>query len=423
MRIESALYTSGSGIDAHGQAIAVIGDNISNVNTTGFKAARAEFQDIFTEGGGGQSSVAGPVTGGGAVLDTVKQLYTSGGLDDTGRGLDAAIDGTGFFVVGSVDDAKYTRAGNFQVDAQGLLVSDDGAPVLGYTNGGTTLSTISLNTTAVVSGAPTTSLGVSGNLASTSSLTSVPTTPPTTFSELSASTSYQSVMEVYDSLGKSHPLTLSFYRTAPSTWTVQAHMDGGDLTGGTAGVPVQVGANTTLTFNPSGKIDDANKAAAKITLAPQYSGGAAAGAIALDLSDFSQYAAASATASIVQDGRGTGVATSYNIAADGVVNAVMSNGQTLQMGTLALANFTNENGLVRAGSNDFLAGFDVGTRALNKPGTSGSGKIKGGALESSTVDIGKEFVTMISYQRGYQANSQVFTSTADLIRQTIQMIK
>lgn len=421
MRLESALYSSRSGIDAHGMAIGVVGDNIANSNTTGFKASRAEFQDLVADGYDGHDSWGGPDIGNGTAIAAVRPIHIGGNLDQTGRELDTAIDGNGFFLVGDAESPLLTRDGSFTLDAEGFLTTNTGQRVLGFGVGGEQLTQLNMRTVTGIAGQATTAATLAGNLPSNAPITTPPANPAT-FDLLAQSASYQTTFDVYDSLGASHPVTLSFFRTAANSWTVQAHANGGDLQGGTAGVPTQLGANLNLTFNANGTIDPANVAAAILPIAPTFANGSAPAAITVGIGNFVQFASPGSTTAITVDGKGAGRVVSYEIEKDGTIQAVLSNGSRASLGTLALGDVTNVDGLDRVGDNDFGQTAQSGTATFLRPGSERAGVLVSRTLEQSTTDIGKEFTTLVLMQRGYEANSKVLNSTSDLLRQTIQLL-
>lgn len=421
MRLESALYSSRSGIDAHGLAIGVVGDNIANVSTTGFKAARAEFQDLMSEGADGRASRAGPEVGNGTNVPVVRPIQIAGGIDPTGRDLDAAINGNGFFVVGGTQAPLLTRDGAFSLDPQGFLITNTGQRVLGFAPGADQLTELNLRTANTLLGAASTTASVSGNLPAEAATTAAPANPAS-FAALSQAASYQTTLNVYDSLGAAHPIVLSFFRTAANTWTAQAHTDGAQIQGGTAGAPTQLGANATLTFTPNGTIDLANQAAASLTITPTFANGSAAGNITINLADFVQFAEPGNTSSITVNGTPAGQIVSYDIRPDGTIEGVLSSGFTANLGRLALGTVPSVDGLQRVGDNDFAQTTRSGAPIIARPGTGGVGEIAGKALELSTTDISREFTNLVLIQRGYEANSKILNSTSDMIRQTIQLL-
>jgi flagellar hook protein FlgE len=419
MRLESALYASREGISAHGSAISVVGDNIANANTTGFKESRVEFTDLLSDGIGGGDPGVGP-SGDGVKVSKVRPVLDTGVLEATGRVLDAAIDGNGYFMVGEAGNPQYARAGAFVMAGDGTLQTGDGLNVLGFGPGGsalTSLNLLNITTTAV----PTTSANVFGNLDSSAEI-SAPLTGATTIGQIGRQANFLAGVTTYDSLGNDRNLTLAFYKTAPNSWTVQGYADGADIAGGTAGTPVLLGSQT-LTFQNNGLMNEAAQAAATLNLQPAFADGAAAGNITINLSQFSQYSGSSQITSLTQNGQGAGSIDKYEFREDGGLFAQLDTGQSVLVGTVKLADFANRDGLVRAGSSTFTAGDESGTRSVGSPGEGVFGKLKGGVLERSTVDLADQFVDLVVFQRGYQASSQTLQAASRLLEQTISLIR
>lgn len=421
MRLESALFSSKEGLTAHGQALAVVGDNVANANTTAYKTSRVEFADLFADGKSGGGSGGIPKSGSGVAVARVRQIHETGVIEATGRQLDVGIAGDGFFMVGDVEAPFYTRAGNFSINADGLLVTADGDPVLGLQGTGTTLGTLNMkNITAT--GQATSLVTLFGNLNSTTDITTVPAAPAS-FNEINDSASFVvPSLAVNDSLGDSHNVKLAFFKTGTNTWEARAYMDGEDV-GGTAGVPVEVGTAVTLEFQSSGVLTDAAAENAVMTLTPAYAGGAAAGNFTVDLSGFTQFAGTSLMNSINQDGQAAGNVKSYEFASTGEVNAILDTGSIVQIGTIQLAQFPNVDGLERAGNATFRAGQTTGDPTISDPGDGGSGKLEAASLERSTVDLAGQFIELVLFQRGYQANSQMMNAASELIQGTLQLIR
>ena len=329
------------------------------------------------------------------------------------------IGGNGFFMVGDTNSPSFTRAGNFSVDEAGFLVTADGQQVLGIPTGGTELAALNMAGVAV-NGAATTAVTHIGNLDSRSEITAAPDNPGS-FNELAAAASFSTSAEVFDSLGEKHDIQVMYFKTGVNQFEARAYIDSAD-TGGTEGVPQSIGT-ATLNFSENGEIVEASQAAAQMTLTPAYSNGAAAGSFTVDLSGFSQFASGSAINSTAQDGQGTGNIINYEVSDDGIVSAVLDSGNREPVGTLQLATFSNLSGLQRAGNNTFILGNGAGDRIEGNPGSSGFGVIEGGALERSTVDISNEFVNLVVFQRGYQANSQTLNAVSSLLRDTIALIR
>lgn len=422
MRLEGALYSSREGIMAHGQAIAVVGDNISNSNTVAFKRSRAEFQDIMAEGQEGRASET--ITGGaGVAVTTVRPIQETGMLEQTGRALDAGIDGSGFFMVGDEKKTYYTRAGNFQMDAEGYLTTADGQRVLGLTGSAETGTLGPINLLNVkTAGQATSSAQLYGNLNAGQTIGTKPSNPQT-FEDIGKAAGYTAVLEVYDSLGAVHSVTLAFTKTAASKWNAQAYIDGGDISGGTAGKPQLLG-EVDLGFGSDGVIPDASKAAAVINVAGgAYANGASASAYKISLGDMLQYSSPSQLSGITKDGMGAGQIKGYEIRSNGQVMAMLDTGSASAVGTLQLADFKNVDGLQRQGSGLYAATTESGEAQKGSPGSKNLGKLAGGSLERSTVDIANEFVDLVVYQRGYQANSQVLQTTSQMVKDTIGLMR
>jgi flagellar hook protein FlgE len=408
----------------------VLSDNISNSNTTAYKTARAEFSDIFASFTGIKDD--GVIQGGnGAKISSVRSIFNSGEADFTARSLDVAIEGNGFFITGdatgSAASLSYTRAGNFQLDKEGYLVTGDGKYVLGTagsttTEAGATPTLTRLNLATIQNGATaTTAIVLGGNLSSTLPI-KTPAAAYPSMAALGQAASHIENIESYDSLGTRRDVTLAFFKTGAGVWTVNAYAEGSQV-GGTAGVPVQIGSVTGLTFGPDGLLAAANKANAKLTATPAWSDGAAAGNFTIDLSQYTQYASGSALSSKTQNGAGVGQIKDYEIDKTGKVMASLSNGSFVQVGTLQMANFVNIDGMQRIGSNSFQPGVTAGAATIGTPGSRGLGITRGSSLERSTTDLSAEFVNLVVFQRGYQANSQLLSAANELIQQTLGLIR
>jgi flagellar hook protein FlgE len=411
MRLESALYSSREGLTAQGQAISVVGDNISNSNTVGFKKSRIEFADIMAGGAdGGTGSPAGEV-GSGVKVNKIRQIHETGVIEFTGRNLDLGIAGDGFFVVQNGDRDFYTRAGNFSVDSEGQLIDQDGNTVMGFTKASPT-TLVPLNMVEIdTAGSPTTNISLTGNLNASADLDEP---------------SLSQTINVYDTLGERHEMNVIFTKTdvAARKWKAEVYVDGGDLSGGEEDTRVLLGTFEGLTFNDSGGIDPASKENMKIDVTGvNYDNGAAAGAFTVQLGNFSQFSGTSIVNSITNDGQGSGNIKSYSIAKNGVISAVLDTGVEKELGTIALADFANLDALDRAGNSTFVESEGTGDRTLNAPGSGGSGEIQSGALERSTVDIADQFVELVIFQRAYQASSQTLNAANTLLRDTLALIR
>jgi len=419
MRLESALFSSSEGLNAHGQAISVVGDNIANSNTVGFKASRVEFGELLSEGSGGRKSSAGPTTGSGVKVERVRQIQDNGVVEFTGKPLDVAIAGKGYFAVGDPAAPEFSRAGNFTIDSNGLLSTNGGKPVLGFAGEGNQLGVLNM-VNLELGGAATGEANIAGNLNSQSAIVDEVPDNPASFNLLNAQASYLSSIQVFDSLGTSHNLTLAFSKTDQNTWTVQGYVDGATV-GQDGGIPVAVTGNLELNFGPDGAL--AEDVEALLVANIDFDNGAAPGEISIDLSGFSQFAGGSVLNSYQQNGQSAGAIENYEIRSDGSIFALLGGGSQALIGRLPLAQFNNPEGLDRTGSGLYVQTELSGDANIDVPGVGGTGTIEGGALEASTVDQAKQFIDLVLYQRGYQASSRVFSSASDMLRDTIQLMR
>ena len=412
-----------SGLNASSKNLDVIGHNIANANTTGFKSSRAEFADLVASsmGAGGGANY-----GIGVEVAAVAQQFSQGNVTVTGNNLDVAINGNGFFKVQQADgSAAYTRAGNFKLDKTGDLVTNGGAQVMGFkVDPATGLSTseaqpLSLPTGAPIQAKQTESIKATLNLDarakdSAGDATATPPVPATPRS------TYGTSINVYDTQGVATPVNLYFMKTAnPNEWAVYNQLDDP-----TAVPPVTAISLGTIAFDENGKIDPAT-ATLTLTVSPTANpnAGAAAPAVAdfpvdIDMSGATQFGSKFAVADLSQDGYASGDLTSINISNDGMVMASYSNGVTRSEAQVALANFRNPQGLLAVGGNNWVESFDSGPAVLGKPGDGNFGALRSGALEDSNVDLTAELVNMMTAQRAYQANAQTI-KTQDQVMSTL----
>ena len=420
MRLESAMRTSREGLVAHGQAISVLGDNISNANTTAYKGQRAEFAALLGERADDRGASLPAGAGDGVAVSRVRVDFSSGSTSPTGRELDVALTGEGFFLVGDAAAPRLTRLGNFQVNAAGILTTSDGLPVLGYSGAETEqLGTINLSNLDIEP-QPTTQTTLFGNIDGSSRLTPPPANPAT-FNELGSAAAFSSTQSAYDAAGARHDVQLFYFKTAPNQWTVQAYVNGQDV-GQAANQPVLLG-QTNFEFNNIGQIAEAQQGQAVLNLNPAWAGGVAQTPFAISFGSLTQYAGGSRIVNVQTDGRGTGDIVAIDIAEDGKIFGTTANGERAQAGTLALGTVANKDGLLRESGSLFSATQESGALRIGQALTDGRGGVQGRALELSNVDIPQQFVDMIVYQRGYQASSQVLSAASELIKNTIAMIR
>lgn len=404
-----------SGLDAASKQLNVIGNNVANANTVGFKSSRAEFGDLYANSFYGLASTQAGI---GVQTMSVTQQMTQGNLITSNNNLDLAINNNGFFVVsdstgGSSGTLRYTRNGEFQVDRNGFVVNN-GDQLQGWpaSNGVIVqgpLSSLQLQT-ALISPHATTNMAMGINVDSRDTvpaLTFAPTNP--------LSYNWSNSASLYDSLGNAHNLTLYYVKNTPTgtgtNWTVYPYVDG--TAASTQGATPA--ANFTLNFSTTGLLTTSMP----IGLSAAVSVGAVSPVLFnLDYSNSTQFAQNSGTNSLTNDGYATGTLSSMNISNTGVIQATYSNGQTNTIGQIALANFTNQQGLQPLGNNRWEETFNSGPSQLNAPGSGTVGTIRASALESSNVDLTTELVNMITAQRYYQANAQTI-KTQDAVLQTL----
>jgi len=408
-----SFSTALSGLNAESEALSVISNNLANLNTVAFKSQRPDFQDLFYQQIGSSGDGDPVQVGVGATVGSISSNFTQGSIESTGVPTDVAIQGNGLFVENNNGLVEYTRAGDFSVGADGQLMTSDGGQVMGYAavdgvvSPSQTLGPLTIAAGQISPPNPTTNVQIAMNLDSAAGVGATFSTPVT----------------VIDAQGNSHVLTYNFTNTAANTWTYQITIPAADV--GATGNPVSI-ANGTLTFDGSGVLATPTTNVTGIDITG-FADGASDLTFNWDLYDSSnnplvtQVATPSAASSTQQDGYSSGTLTSFNIQADGTIQGIFSNGQTLALGQIALASFPNVQGLVRNGSNNYLASLASGAANVGAPGTGGRGNISGGSLEQSNVDIATEFANLILAERGYQANAKTVTTFDEVTQTAINM--
>jgi len=344
----------------------------------------------------------------------------SGVLEPTDRTLDVGIAGSGFFMVQDGSQELYTRAGNFQVNSEGLLVDQNGFTVMGFSAANpTTLSTINMTEINSVA-TPTTKVALTGNLDAGWEIGTIPTAP-LTMSEVSNAAAFSNPIKAYDTLGQGHDILVSFTKTASLTWTAQAYIEGSDVSGGQAGDPPKlIGTQAGIQFDSSGDIIEGS---APLSISVNYANGAAAGALTVDFSGLTEFSAGSIVTGVVNDGQPTGNIQSYEIDRNGGIFALLDSGPRKEVGTIGVRTFINTDGLERAGSALFTYNLQNGANEVGTAGEAGRGVVQSGFLEHSTVDLSDQFVQLVLYQRGYQASSQTLSAANGLLRDTLGLIR
>jgi len=427
MSILRTLNTGATGLSANGEALGVVSDNIANANTIGFKRSRADFQDMVASAGKSELTQIGA----GSRLGGVSQMWKQGALLSTESSTDLALSGDGFFVVNGtasgVSGNFYSRAGQFHLDKDGFVVNTDDLKLQGYPADSRgqilgTLSDLRIGPTAL----PATStagvrLGVNVDANSTVPANAFDPTNP------AATSNFPSSVTVYDSLGNGHQITTYFNKTGTNDWEWHAVVDGAEITGGTPGVPFE-GASGTLAFSTDGALQTETT----VQSTWDFVGATAGQQIAFDfgssiddggtgLDGTTNFASPSTTNAATQDGYAAGSVTGINVAATGVITGVFTNGQRRVLGQVAVAAFKSVDGLQRAGQGLWVQTEDSGEALMGGASTGGRGAIVSGSLEQSNVDIGREFVDLIGFQRGFQANSKVIQTADEMYGELVNM--
>ncbi len=393
-----SFNTALSGIKAASSDLGIIGNNIANSATTGFKSSRAEFADVFTS------------IGQGVRVQTAAQQFSQGNIAFTENPLDLAISGKGFFQLDNSGSTVYSRSGNFKLDSSGNVVNNEGYSLLARqaaSDGTITGAVAPLQlSNAYVSANPTAALSSGINFdareTETDSSWSLIAGVPDTIGYNSSTTT-----TIYDSLGNDHTIALYFSKldpvTNPNEWNVRTLIDG------------VLEDTTPVTFNSDGSYN--TPANIPITFDP--GGGAAAGqAFVMDLSASTQYGSDFAVTSLNQDGYTAGQLLGVDVDKTGIVFARYSNGQSQTVAQVVLANFANVQGLKPIGDTAWVETFGSGSPVVSEPGTAGLGLLQSSALEESNVDLTAELVNMIVAQRNFQANAQTIQAE-DTVTQSI----
>ena len=403
MSIVGSLFVASGALDTLSNAISVAGDNIANLNTIGFKASRSEFADLL-------STIDGQIEiGHGVRLADVSKMFQQGALETTQSVTDLAIEGGGFFILkNGAGETFYSRAGEFQLDANGNLVNPLGLFLQGASGN------ISLGAALTLPAQATTNLGmkVSLDAAAATPGAAFPAGPDASSAAWNSAGNFSLVTTVYDSAGAAHDLTFVFRKNGANSWEYRVLGKRSELD---AGAPTStdlrdVGADGTLLFNSDGSFNTAGSTVSGITGVTWVGGGTqtiAPGSLSFDGSV--QYAQPSSLMSLSSDGYGVGFLTGVGIDGSGAITGRYSNGATRPIGTIDLANFASPEGLDPAGDGLYRETAQSGAALTGAPGQNGLGNLVAGALEMSNVDLAREMVTLITSQRGFQINSRVIT--------------
>lgn len=426
MGILSSMYTGVSGIQANGEALGVISDNIANANTVGFKTSRAEFADVVAKSLKGV--LGGHQIGRGTKLNGVTQIFSQGSITQTDKATDIAISGDGFFVVDGQEGRQYTRNGSFNFNKDGELVNLDGNIVKGFQaeeDGkiSTKLDSIKLERT-IIDAKKTEKVDLAMNLDIRGDVIEGGFNPEAP----DKSSNYSTGVTVYDSAGNAHNLTMYFTKTADSQWSWNAMAKGEEIVGGEKGKGV-VGASGTLEFTIDGKLQNQTigQNAFNFTKGAQpdqaiaFNFGDEIMAGGTGLKGSTQYGSNSDIYKTVQDGYTAGTLGGLSFNDDGILAAFYTNGMTKNLAQIAIAKFENNEGLFKAGNNMFKESRNSGAANIGAPKGGGRGTVFSKSVESSTTDIASEFVNLIQMQRAFQANARTLSSSDELMQEVLNM--
>ncbi len=405
-----------SGLNSNAIYLSVIGNNLANINTIGFKSSGVTFADLVSQNVAGTGQV-----GLGVITGSIAPVFSQGSIESTREATNVAIQGDGFFVISKDGGFAYTRAGDFSFDADGRLVTSSGNAVLGWT----TLDATTLD--IVTSGQPAEIIVPPGVLRDPT-----PTTQFQTVTNLDATatvgSTFSTTIQINDTLGASHLATITYTNTGAGAWSYDVTVPGAEITGGTAGTPFSVGTGT-MVFDASGVLTTVNAAAAAdVTITtPTWANGAGVSTVVWDLVGangdpfVTGFATESSTASISQNGAAAAKLLSISIDDAGNIVGTFGSGQTVKLAQLAITAFNNPKGLTKLGGNLYREGQPSGIPNIGTAGSGGRGSLIGSALEQSNVDIALEFTRMILAQRGFQANSRTITVSDELLVEVLNL--
>ncbi|MDR5744291.1 flagellar hook protein FlgE [Caballeronia sp. LZ029] len=395
-----------SGLGAASSDLDVIGNNIANANTVGFKQGAAQFADMYANS---MATAVSNQIGIGTRLAEVQQQFSQGTITTTNQALDVAINGNGFYQLSNNGSVVYSRNGVFHLDNTGNIVNSSGLQLMGYAadSGGVvnSASTVPLTVpTANIAPTATKKITAAFNLNSQDDVKAAADFDPTNGNTYNASTS----VDAYDSVGGTQKVSVYFTKSGTNSW--EAFAGYGD--------PVSQKTDLgPVTFDSSGNLTSGKTFSFTIPDGASATSGATQ-TLTLDLSGTTQYGAKSGLTNLHQDGNSTGELTGFTVGSDGMLTGNYSNGETKALGQIAIANFNNQNGLQNLGGNVYAQTAASGAAQVSVPGSTNHGTLQGGAVENSNVDLTSELVNLITAQRNYQANAQTI-KTQQTVDQTL----
>jgi flagellar hook protein FlgE len=409
------MFSGVSGLRSHQTMMDVIGNNIANVNTVGYKGSTAVFQDLLTQvlnGAGVPTAAVGGTNpaqvGLGVRVAGVSTSFNQGAAQLTGRATDLSIQGDGFFVVRQQNQTLYTRAGALDFDAMGRLVTPDGAILQGWSALAGAIDTndaigdITMPLGQAIEPQDTSDIRIGGNLDASAAPGTVVTSP----------------IDIFDEQGTAYKVTFSFTKTATANeWTLSA---AADMDGDGTDEALTVG-NNTLTFDPStGALTSG--APTLTTGLPTFTDPLTITTGAPGAPDaLTGFSGTGSVSVLGQNGYGLGLLQSFTIGNDGIITGNFSNGRNRPIGQVALANFANPVGLEKVGGSLYRDTVNSGVAQVGTAGTNGRGTLSGGTLEMSNVDLAREFTNLIVAQRGFQANSRVITASDEILQDLVNL--
>ena len=459
-----SLYSGVSGLQNHQTRMDVIGNNISNVNTTGFKRARVNFQDMISQQMSGAAKPTDEVggvnpkeVGLGMTVASIDNVFTQGNLQSTGISTDLAIKGNGFFILKNGEESFYTRNGAFGLDMNGTLVNPaNGMRVQGWMaqdiNGEMIVQTAATPTDLTIPVGAKDPAQETLNVRYACNLNK--NTPEilegATASDIAKGT-WRNEQVIYDSFGNEHKISIAYTRVpgTPNQWQGVVHVDedNAEVTQTRLGLGTTDGMENRfiVTFDNYGLLESITDSAGNVTNPtgeavlqlsytvpesnPDADGNPYRQVLNLNLgtigsaeNTITQSAASSSNKAYYQDGRTMGYLDNFKIDSTGVITGVYTNGTNRTIGQIALATFTNNQGLEKAGDNTYTESINSGMAKINESGIAGTGSLMAGALEMSNVDLSEQMTDMIVTQRGFQANSKTIT-TADTLLETVLSLK
>ncbi len=405
MSVTSAMQTGVSGLITNGEAISVIGNNLANVNTIGFKEGRTLFSDMLS------TNINRGQIGRGGQIQAVQNMFGQGSMENTGSATDLAIQGDGMFALQAPNSSErfYSRAGAFNFDSNNILTNPDGYKVLGYgmtdmingiSNG--VLGPINLGNFKTMAPRATTTVTLTANLDASQAVPSATWTPAVAGFNPIAASNFSTSATVYDSLGNSKPLTLYFAKSGANAWNVYTY-DGTTYTA--------AGAGTPLTFNP-----------ATGALATPSPATISTNGLTVDITGTTQFATPSSISSQSQNGYAAGDMAKVSVDEKGFVNVLYTNSMTQKIAQVALAKFASLQGLDKAGGS-LYSETTISGPAVIDPSNLSSNKIAANSLEQSNVDMADQLVKMITTQRAYSANSKTITTADQMMQDTLNIIR